>query len=215
VTVPGYSLQTVRSQYKDEIVDLAGMIQPKNAQEMRTLVDAWRRAILAHPEAYLEHRWFVTQRFLGISNPAHLPYYYGIPQFLYPAYIQNTAYYLRFPSTKVRKWEARWLSLEEYWAFRHWIYISLAIVILFLCRRSDRTPFWLCLSGLSYWLPDFFILPSTDFRYGWWGVLSVTTALALLAVQAFAQLQKRELEYTARFHGGSRKEVTINELARR
>src|SRR5262249_22084634 len=109
LTVPGYSLETVRSRYQDEYNDLTGVILPTTAQEMQTVFKAWREAVLKHPEAYLEHRSVVMLRFLGIPNPDHLPYFYGIPESIYPEYIKDRSYYLRFPSTRVRKWEQQWL----------------------------------------------------------------------------------------------------------
>jgi hypothetical protein len=209
VTIPGYSLETVRSQYTDEIVGLNGTILPANAQEMRVLLDAWHKAILAYPAAYLGHRWFVTRRFLGISGLPHLPYHYGIPQPLYPAYIENRAYHVRFPSTRVRKWEAKLLNGEEYWAFRHWTYLTLALVVMFLSRRNRGTAFWLCLSALAYCLPDFFILPSTDFRYGWWSVLAATTGFAMLLAEKFSERQKHSPK--ARSHSDPATEAQMPE----
>jgi hypothetical protein len=204
----------VRAHYRDEYNDFTGLIMPANAEQMQIVVRAWRKAIVDHPEAYLEHREAVTLRFLGIPNPPHLLYHYGIPQSLYPAYIQNRAYYLRFPTTGVRKFETKLLGYSEYWAFRPWFYVFVSIVVLLLYRRRLGTPFWLCLSGLFYLLPYFFILPSTDFRYCWWTVLAGTTAVALILVQEFEQMQKRKLNYAARFHSGSRITVKTHEVIR-
>jgi hypothetical protein len=182
---------------------------------MQTVFRAWRENVLKHPEAYLEHRSVVMLRFLGVSKLEHLPYFYGIPQSLYPAYIKDRSYYLRFPSTRVRKWEGEWLHLTEYWAFRPWIYGALTIAILLFTWKNRGTAFWLCASGAAYWSSSFFSIPSTDFRYGWWDVLAVSTALTLIIVQWLARLEKREVEHIARFQGGSRKHVIEEEPTRK
>lgn len=180
LTVPDYSLETVQARYQTEYNDLTGIILPTTPEQMSIVAAAWRHAVLTHPKAYLLHRWSVTLRFLGISDVPHLPYTYGIPESLYPAYIANPAYYVRFPSTTVRRLMAEWLSRVTYWAFRPWFYGALAVGILLWERRSPGTPFWLCASGGIYWLSCFVSVPSTDFRYSWWNVLAVTTALALI-----------------------------------
>lgn len=183
LTAPDYSLETVRSHYQDEYSDLRGIIFPSSPQQMKTIATAWRDAVLTHPNAYLQHRWFVTRRFLGISDIPHLPYFYGIPDVLYPRYLQDTAYYVRFPTSAPRRWVARYLSLVSYWMFRPWIYVVLGLGVLLLYRRRVEAPFWLCASGGIYWLSFALSAPSSDFRYSWWNVLAVTTALALLCVR--------------------------------
>jgi hypothetical protein len=183
LTAPEYSLDTVRARYQSEYNDLTGFILPSNPQQMRAVALAWRGAVLAHPKRYLQHRWAVTLRFLGISDVPHLPYSYGIPESLYPNYIANTAYYLKFPVTPARAIVADWLSVATYWAFRPWFYGVLAMGIMIVERRKRGTAFWLCASGWIYWLSCFISVPSTDFRYSWWNVLGATTALGLILAE--------------------------------
>jgi hypothetical protein len=194
LTVPGYSIDTVRSRYQDEYNDLTGVILPANVDQMRIVSRAWWSAILTHPKAYLEHRWFVTLRFLGISRPSHLPYFYGIPESLYPSYFADRAYYVHFPSTNLRKWERNWLTDVEPWVFRQWIYGVLTAAVLFFNRRRLGTPFWLGVSGGAYWLSCSLTVPSTDFRYAWWTVLAVTTAMVLTLL---VQLERTSLPVKA------------------
>jgi len=183
LTVPEYTLLTVRSRYQDEYGDLTGVVFPSTGAEMKTLAAVWARAVVTHPTAYLQHRWSVTSRLLGISGMPHLAYFYGIPQTYYPRYVSDRAYYVPFPDSGPRRWVAGRLARVRNWAFRPWIYGLMTIGVLLLDRKRVEAPFWLCASAGLYWVSFFFSAPSTDFRYSWWGVLAVMTALALVGVR--------------------------------
>jgi hypothetical protein len=182
-TLPGYSLENVRSRYQDQYFDPTGVTLPASAAEMKALAAAWRDAVLTHPEDYLRHRGFVTRRLLGVSGVPRLPYFYGIPESYYPRYVSDERYYVPFPNPAPRTWVARYLAFFQPWVFRPWIYGVSALGVVFLYRHRTEAPFWLCVSGGLYEVSFFFAAPATDFRYSWWGVLAVMTALALICVR--------------------------------
>jgi hypothetical protein len=177
-----YSLATVRAHYQTEYNDLEGVTLPATAEQMMTIETAWKRAVVAHPMAYARHRWNVTLRFLGISDVPHLPYAYGIPEGFYPTYVRDTAYYVRFPLSALRKYFEEGLSKSKYWFFRPWFYGLLAMTITFAQWKVRSASFWICTSGVIYWASCFVTAPSTDFRYSWWTILGSVTALALTSL---------------------------------
>jgi hypothetical protein len=179
LTSPGYSLDTVRSHYQDEYNDLTGLRLPASRAALAVVYTAWRRAVLQHPRPYFEHRAAVTLRFLGITGQPHLPFARGIPVRLYPSYIANRAYYVPFPARPFATIPAGTEKALDYWWFRHWLYASLGIAVVLFQRNARGAAFWACVSGLVYLASSFVLIPSTDFRYGWWTVLASVAGCVL------------------------------------
>jgi hypothetical protein len=141
------------------------------------LVDAWKRAVMAHPLAYLTHRFTVTWTFLVLPNLtlelfklplldetpiAHNPYFMG----LLPLH------------------EA--LKSSVLFRIGPWLLLSVAIVgWAWPARRAPSGAFAISIAGAGiFYVMTFGVLGvATDFRYAHWAVVASLAGLvpALLA----------------------------------
>ncbi|HKO52073.1 MAG TPA: hypothetical protein VJV79_30395 [Polyangiaceae bacterium] len=148
-----------------------------DAVQLRALSSAWKRAILAHPRAYLAHRWLVFRELLrlgkrkielstGISrNPL------GIP--LTRSEAGTAAVQLLSALPKV-PFYATWLfALLECALF--------AIGAVDFFKRGRPLCLCLSMSGLLYLLTFFLATGAPDFRYSVWTILTTLLAACSLA----------------------------------
>ncbi len=166
----------------------AGMRQPFFApadplnDEIRR---AWIEAIVAHPRAYLAHRWRLTKALFGSKSrdwPGGLVYFDGAYQYDgNPPVAPNTS--------NAHAW-----GLQVFDAMRDsvllsaWPYLCLSLLMLAPAwrgrHRGDMGPaFAVLASGLLYAAPLPLIAPSAELRYTGWTCLAtlIGTALALAA----------------------------------
>jgi hypothetical protein len=150
--------------------------------------DAWIRAILDHPAAYLMHRWRVTRGLLGSKDPAwpHELVYYST----------NTQYRDNPPvalnASGLHAWfMALFDAARPSQLLAPWPYLLLAAIGgLVACRHRSAPPAQAALaviaSGLCYAAPLPIIAPSVELRYLAWTCLSavIGAALAFSAVRA-------------------------------
>ena len=133
------------------------------------LGEAWRRAVAAHPLAYLRHRATFMWTFLTGSNLV-LPYYdWQRPAALYG----NNPYFKPL------------LALHHLLAptllFRTWFWLVLAIGVCALAWPARATPAGAFAVGVSasaivYVMTFLAVGVAADFRYGYWGVLATLAA---------------------------------------
>ena len=168
---------------------------PLNAEILRS----WIAAVLAHPYAYLAHRWQVTRGLFGSKHadwPRELVYFSGTTQ-----YRDNPA--LPASTGKIREW---FLAQFEAWrsseVFAAWPYLLLgALAILIVWRRRDSALAKVALatatSGLVYAAPLPFIAPSMELRYVGWpclaGIISLAIAICAVRSQNEMVLEKNDL----------------------
>ncbi|MDQ3365636.1 MAG: hypothetical protein M3680_09420 [Myxococcota bacterium] len=137
------------------------------------LAVAWGRAIVAHPDAYLRHRWLMTRQLLGLSG-RWAPVYddFASPDLLASISHRATA----------SDWQTGMRAIVRATArtplFRPWLYVLLALALWFLTRPWPVVRA-LVVSGLSYELALFVLAPRPEYRYSHW--LVTTTCLALVA----------------------------------
>ncbi len=187
------SLERIAREYSPRSID--GLAWPPNgeqklyfsadANEVATLVAAWRGAVASHPAAYLRHRILCFDFLLGLTRyPPDSPYFPGVE----PNDLGIRPY--RSPlSDAFTGWLARH---RDGLLFRGWPY--LLVLVLELCGSAiapaaDRPLLWsLCGSGLSYALPYFLVGPTDDFRMLTWTVFAAVASLgpALAALQGLA-----------------------------
>jgi hypothetical protein len=140
------------------------------------LVEAWRRAVLAHPIAYLEHRATFMWQFLARSNLV-LPVW----DWLNP----NAGY---GQSPYFRPLVALHDALQPTLLFRPGLWLVLAVAVGAFAWRTRGTPAGafavaVTASAVIYVMTFFPVGVAADFRYAYWCVLA-TLAGAIAAVLA-------------------------------
>jgi hypothetical protein len=140
------------------------------------LTDAWKRAVVSHPIAYLEHRATFMWTFLAGANnlsmwtrdldDAEKIIFAGNPRLMA---LKAVHYFLK-PTPLFRA--GTWLLLD-------------AVVCFFAWRRRD-TPagafaLGVCGSAILYMMTFFAVGVATDFRYAYWAVLAGLTGAVATA----------------------------------
>ncbi len=146
------------------------------------LAAAWRRAIAAYPLGYIKHRRVVTWHLLGISGKWN-PVYDDFGDVALLAPLHHRA----IPSDLQLGWQAVVRGVAETPLFRPYLYLVLALALLYLARKQ-RVLRLVAVSGLVYELTLMFLAPGPDYRYSHWLVTSATAvAIALLVALLVAR----------------------------
>lgn len=141
------------------------------------LTQAWRRAIAAHPLAYLQHRASFMWNFLARPNLV-LPYL----DWEEPGATYGRNPYFR-PLLDLHN------RIETTVLFRPGLWLVLALAVAAVSWRARRTPagafaVGAATSGAVYLMTFFAVGVASDFRYAYWCVLAVLSgAVAALAAQ--------------------------------
>lgn len=157
-------------------------------QELAHLAANWRRAILAHPMAYLAHRYDVGRALLELSGGAKSNYYL------------DQAPHHRLAKPYPPSPQARTMlsfldaEMQSVW-FRPWIYLALSVLLLPVAlarylRGGPVLPVLLLFSGLSYLLSFFLATGSSSYRYTVWTTLCCVLALASSMLSRTAPMLK-------------------------
>lgn len=148
-------------------------------EKLRVLGATWKRAILAHPRAYLAHRWLVFRAMLRFDS-RKVELSTGISR--------NR---LGVPLTRSEAGTAAvelLSALPNFPFYATWFYVLLecallAVGALDFFRRGRPHCLCLSLSGLIYIATFFFATGAPDFRYSTWTIL--TTLLAACSLAGF------------------------------
>jgi hypothetical protein len=133
------------------------------------LVEAWRRAVIAHPLAYLQHRATFMWQFLARSNVVLPVWDWQEPDAVYG---------------KSRHFQPL-LALHNAWQhtllFRPGLWLLLAMAVCGLAWPARATPagafaVGATASGIAYVLTFFVLGVASDFRYAYWCVLAALAA---------------------------------------
>lgn len=200
VLYPGMGLEHIRRFYQSNYVNRLYYCMPfggkrcaplfrhtQDPARLAALSDNWLRAIVAHPLAYLEHRWAVGKALIGVEQGAPGAFYYsGKP---HHALAKN--YPPRRLAVKTFAWFDR--QVGKLW-FHPWLYCLIGCALLpVTLRHYSKTgaalPVAFVLSGLSYMLGLFITTGSAPYRYTVWTTFSVVLALATLVIPALTNLQ--------------------------
>jgi hypothetical protein len=142
------------------------------------LVEAWRRAVFAHPLAYLEHRATFMWQFLARSNLV-LPVW----DWLSPSAGYGQSPYFR-PLVALHD------ALQPTLLFRPGLWLVLAVAVGGFAWRTRGTPAGafavsVTASAVVYVMTFFAVGVAADFRYAYWCVLATLAgAVAVLASKA-------------------------------
>lgn len=170
--------RSLRTSYKEDVMD--------------DLNDKWMKAILENPMAYLAHKKDVFVTFLRWD--------YG----------SDTYYSFQLESSENPfGWKVNSLSLSRQmrlflWPLRNsffyypwiWLIFSFLPLFFYVKKRQWDLGFFLLLSGYTYLLGFFFVLPASDYRYFLWTYFTI----GLSSVWIVAQNYKHSL---ARFFPSS------------
>lgn len=150
---------------------------------------AWIGAILAHPGAYLTHRWALTRALFGRKSrewPRGLIYFDGIFQYLDNPPVAPNA-------NRVHEWFLRMFdAMRDSVLLSAWPYVALSLIAFVQAFRRRHTvdmgPALAVLSSaLLYAAPLPWIAPAAELRYVGWTCLAALIGAAL----AFAAPRKR------------------------
>ena len=153
--------------------------------QLRVLSATWRRAILAHPGAYLAHRWRVFRELLRLGT-RKIELSTGISK--------NS---LGVPTTRTKAGTMTvdvLSSLPKFPFYATWFYALLECALLAVGAVDffkRRRPLCFCLSasGLLYLLTFFLATGAPDFRYSVWTILTTLLAACALFADSSGQQQ--------------------------
>lgn len=130
------------------------------------ITEAWARAILRHPLAYLRHRSAFTWNFLGGNNMT-----------MWLADVERPAQtvFPNRPAFASLVWMHDWLKPTPLFRAGSWLLVC--IVVCGFAWRRRQTPegafaLGVCGSAAAYVLSFFAVGVASDFRYGYWAVLA-------------------------------------------
>ena len=147
--------------------------------DLKTLKRTWVRLVLAHPRAYLEHRWAVFKELIGYTLKApsgavlqeHLICYrLELKCSQSPMASNAVDSFFRFSETSL--------------LYRPFAYVIVSVVLLVALMRFgiDNRALAIALlsSGLLHMLGLFFVTGAPDYRYSHWMILCTVLALAIV-----------------------------------
>lgn len=193
----GISLEEMRRTYSPATSEPFLWVDPArtrtlDAGELKALSQTWRREVLHDPRDYLIHRAKAFASLLGIGRKTvYFPFYDGVPS----------------PDPELHKLQAdlgvtwqrgEWTlaverglhRIQDSLFFRGWLYLLVDLAAAALLSRPGYRPAGvLGLSGALYLLPYFFVTPTSDFRYAWWGCVAAVL-VPLVAFRCFVDARR-------------------------
>jgi hypothetical protein len=144
--------------------------------QLRALSDSWKRAILAHPRAYLAHRWLVFRELLRLGT-RKIELSTGISR--NPLGVPLTRSEAGSATVELLR------ALPKFPFYATWFYALLECALLGIgafdfFKRGRPLCLCLSLSGLLYLATFFLATGAPDFRYSVWTIL--TTLLAACSI---------------------------------
>ena len=145
------------------------------------LTNAWRRAVLSRPKAYLQHRMTFMETFLAQSNLAM--WTYDLNDTTKIAFADNPA---------LMKLKAIHDELQPTFLFRQgtWLLLCLGLCALaWRWRGTSEGAFVLgvCGSGVVYVATYFVLGVASDYRYSYWAVLGGMAGAVVLLPRLFGR----------------------------
>jgi hypothetical protein len=159
---------------------------------------AWERAIINHPWAYLSHRSAVFASLLGIGRQT--PFFATVDYEQQSANFEAGVGVLGDPAVKsidvgrpifgqrvaasILMAFINWAAVHTYLLFG-WLWLLVLVAtfgaaIALRKRPMAEVAIVLSASGLLYLLPYFFVAPSSDFRYLYWSIIAANLSTAIV-----------------------------------
>jgi hypothetical protein len=142
------------------------------------LAEAWRRAIVSHPVAYLEHRATFMATFLaGADNMT-----------MWTRDLDDASKIIFADNPRLMALKALHDALKPTPLFRAGTWLLLDLVVCWFAWRRRDTPagafaLGTCGSAVVYVMTFFAVGVATDFRYAYWAVLAGLTGAVAVAAQ--------------------------------
>jgi hypothetical protein len=161
-----------------------GGLRTENRDDLKSLRDAWILAIIDHPVEYFEHRIAVFASLLGVGQPraSYVAMPYIVPNPFGLAFTPNPVSDLLDASPEVTPW-----------LYYPWLYALILIVtatVLILSQKRIAEVIAIGGSTVAFVAPHLLIVPSSDFRYLYYGYVCAAV-LVLLAVAEFIATRHR------------------------
>ncbi|HEX4456309.1 MAG TPA: hypothetical protein VH143_35855 [Kofleriaceae bacterium] len=152
---------------------------PTTDEQRDAIASAWKRMVLAHPRAFLRHRFAVFR--------ALLTQYAGVwSGFVNAQWAIDDLGYKTTHSAIQAAWVGEMEKVADTPLFSGWVYFIVGIVLIPLCRR-DRVAGVLVASALLYELGLFWVTPALDYRYVHWMVVATIIAAIRLFVLRYRE----------------------------
>jgi hypothetical protein len=156
---------------------------PRTAEERNAVAAAWKRIVFGHFHAYAEYRWEIVRRLFGLGDEDQ-----GTPVYNWFTDIQDPYY----SASKIDH-DATGAHLQNVLRdgmqdvgrtaiFSVPLYLVLVVVLLPFAFR-DRQVFGLLVSAITGELALLPIVPTPDWRYSYWAIVSVAFAVILLVAR--------------------------------
>lgn len=160
--------------------DSVNVIPATDGQTQKQLKTYWLAALRKHPGIYLANHWEGYLYYLRLrQRDINFHYYFPYASAQLPGYNNHRAYDGELPFEIIS-----FQSFMPY--FTPWFWFLLGFLLLAfvpLMQKGFYRQYYtaLCLSGIFYQLPVFFIYQTdTDFRYFYWNCLCNSLAILLL-----------------------------------
>jgi hypothetical protein len=160
----------------------------RNEAEREALLSAHWRVARALPRAYLDHRWHIVGRLLGLAKPREV---------LYTDFVANSEHRIRIRQAAKHSLVQTILMAPVRWAaktflFMPYVYVILALVLLPLAIvRKHREATALLVSGLLYEITLSIESYHAELRDSHWMVLATVLAIAMLVAQGWRASKTR------------------------
>jgi hypothetical protein len=164
---------------------IAGQTPAPEAQR-DAIASAWWRLVTEHPGAYLRHRLACFGDVLGLTYKTYTAIQARTVK--YPGMLTNLGLGTGWSEAQT-KWSRvlRWIW-DHTPLFRQWVYIVVALVLLWPARR-ERDVLALLASGLVIEASLFFLAPSPDYRYSHWAITCACLAVVMLTARRAAAVK--------------------------
>jgi hypothetical protein len=151
---------------------------PSTDAERAALARAWKTLVVAHPAAYLRHRWTVFRRMLYIrgNQPA---LHFDFSNHDDPGLAARIGHDAK-PSLVQRGWFWVVRSIQPFW-YSPFLYLVLALVLAAFART--RLELALVGSAVMYELGWFPFELNPDYRYSHWLIAATVTSLVIVVAR--------------------------------
>ena len=164
---------------------------PKTSADSAAVAKGWRRLILAHPLAYLQHRFKVFLTELRVIRRDNF--------YLWPHFADSAERTERLSIHAKHSWaQTAWMNaillLINTPVFYAWFYFLVGVALIWPLRR-DKLGLSVVLSGVLCEAFLFIVAPAIDYRYSHWMV--TCTIVAAVYYIAARRRARRDMEKAA------------------
>jgi hypothetical protein len=162
---------------RDPCKFVMGRLERDNLFGSSAIPDAWKRAVLNHPIAYLQHRAAFMWNFLAGSN---------LTMWIYDVYDTTKFVFADRPAFTALVTIHNFLKPTPLFRAGSWLLVCIAVCAFAWRRRNTPAgalAIGVCGSAAVYVLTFFAVGVASDFRYAYWAVLaSIIGAVAVALV---------------------------------